>query len=86
MIPVEILEPPDVEQYCTISILGISSMGEAKTLYDLDYTIIRPSALYGNRCISGRVTQKFIENALSGAPLSLEGGGGGKLVKAGNKL
>ena len=35
---------------------------EAKALYDVDYTIIRPSALYGIRCISGRVTQKFIEN------------------------
>ena len=52
---------------------------EAKTLFDLDYTIIRPSALYGIRCISGRVSQKFVENALSGKPLILEGGGGGML-------
>ena len=42
---------------------------EAKTLHDLIYTTIRPSALYGIRCISGRVSQKFIENALEGKPL-----------------
>ena len=33
-------------------------------VFDLNYTIIRPSALYGERCISRRVGQIFIENAL----------------------
>lgn len=47
--------------------------------HSLGTTIIRPSALYGERCISGRVSQKFIENALTGKPLLLEGGGGGRL-------
>jgi nucleoside-diphosphate-sugar epimerase len=42
-------------------------------------TIIRPSALYGERCISRRVSQIFIENALKGKPLLLEGGGQGRL-------
>ena len=41
--------------------------------------IIRPSALYGERCVSRRVSQAFIENALSGRPLRLEGGGEGLL-------
>ena len=41
--------------------------------------VVRPSALYGERCISGRVSQAFIENALSGKPLLLEGGGDGRL-------
>ena len=41
--------------------------------------IIRPSALYGERCVSRRVSQAFIENALSGRPLLLEGGGNGHL-------
>lgn len=45
----------------------------------LGVTIIRPSALYGERCISRRVSQIFIENALSGKPLLLEGGGDGML-------
>ena len=47
--------------------------------YGLATTIIRPSALYGERCISGRVSQKFIESALLGEPLILEGGGDGRL-------
>jgi nucleoside-diphosphate-sugar epimerase len=41
--------------------------------------IVRPSALYGERCISQRVSQAFIENALTGKPLRLEGGGDGRL-------
>lgn len=47
--------------------------------HGLGTTIVRPSALYGERCISRRVSQVFIENALSGKPLLLEGGGDGRL-------
>jgi len=47
--------------------------------YGLGCTIVRPSALYGERCISRRVSQVFIENALTGKPLLLEGGGDGRL-------
>jgi nucleoside-diphosphate-sugar epimerase len=47
--------------------------------YGTGCTIIRPSALYGERCISRRVSQVFIENALTGKPLLLEGGGDGRL-------
>ena len=43
--------------------------------HGLGVTVIRPSALYGDRCISRRVRQVFIENALNGKPLLLEGGG-----------
>ena len=46
---------------------------------DLGVCIIRPSALYGERCVSRRVSQAFIENALVGRPLLLEGGGAGQL-------
>ncbi len=42
-------------------------------------SIIRPSALYGERCVSRRVSQIFIENAMTGKPLLLEGGGDGRL-------
>lgn len=45
----------------------------------LGISIIRPSALYGERCKSRRVSQVFIENALTGKPLRLEGGGSGRL-------
>jgi len=47
--------------------------------YGTGCTIIRPSALYGERCISRRVSQVFIENALTQKPLLLEGGGDGRL-------
>jgi nucleoside-diphosphate-sugar epimerase len=41
----------------------------------LNYTIVRPQALYGERCISRRVVQCFIEAALGGAPLRIAGDG-----------
>ena len=44
-------------------------------VFGLPYTIIRPSALYGQRCISGRVVQKFIEAALKGEKLNVVGDG-----------
>lgn len=44
-------------------------------VFDLPYTIIRPSALYGERCVSRRVGQAFIENALRGQDLSINGDG-----------
>ena len=44
-------------------------------VFDLPYTIIRPSALYGERCISRRVGQIFIENALSGKEIIVNGDG-----------
>ena len=43
-------------------------------VFGLPYTIVRPSALYGERCVSRRVGQAFIENALRGRP----GGMGGR--------
>lgn len=44
-------------------------------VFDLPYTIIRPSALYGERCVSRRVGQAFIENALVGEDLVVNGDG-----------
>ena len=48
-------------------------------VFDLPYTIIRPSALYGPRCISRRVGQVFIENALQGLTVSMHGDGSDRL-------
>ena len=48
-------------------------------VFDLPYTIIRPSALYGPRCVSRRVGQIFIENAFLGKNLRIEGDGKEKL-------
>lgn len=75
----EEIRPQPKGVYANGKYIGERMVREAKTLFDIEYTIIRPSALYGIRCISGRVSQKFVENALSGKPLILEGGGGGML-------
>ena len=48
-------------------------------VFDLPYTIIRPSALYGERCISRRVGQIFIENAIQNKPIVIDGDGSDKL-------
>jgi len=41
--------------------------------YGIDYTIIRPSAVYGPMDINRRVVQIFVENAIDGKELILEG-------------
>ena len=48
-------------------------------VFDLPYSIIRPSALYGERCVSRRVGQIFIENALSGKDINIAGDGSDRL-------
>ena len=48
-------------------------------VFNLPYTILRPSALYGERCISRRVGQIFIENALFDKELIINGDGKEKL-------
>lgn len=40
-------------------------------VFDLPYVIVRPSALYGPRCVSRRVLQVFIESALKGETLKV---------------
>ena len=47
---------------------------DAADFEGFDYTIVRPSALYGERCISGRVVQRFIEAGLAGQPLTVSPG------------
>ncbi len=47
--------------------------------FSLPYTIVRPSALYGERCVSRRVGQAFIENAIRGIPLTINGDGSDSL-------
>jgi len=48
-------------------------------VFNLPYTIVRPSALYGERCISRRVGQIFIENALFGKEITINGDGSDSL-------
>ena len=44
-------------------------------VFGLKYSIIRPSALYGERCVSRRVSQVFIENAINSRNLEINGDG-----------
>jgi nucleoside-diphosphate-sugar epimerase len=44
-------------------------------VFKLPFTIVRPSALYGERCVSRRVGQIFIENALDGVEITINGKG-----------
>jgi nucleoside-diphosphate-sugar epimerase len=70
------------DRHCEpIGIYGALKYGGEKLViaynqvFDLPYTIVRPSALYGERCVSRRVGQAFIENALRGMDLSVNGDG-----------
>lgn len=47
--------------------------------YDFPYVIIRPSAVYGPTDSNHRVSQLFVDRALSGEPLILHNGGKSKL-------
>ncbi len=48
-------------------------------VFKLPYTIVRPSALYGERCVSRRVGQVFIENAMRGLEVRINGDGSDRL-------
>jgi nucleoside-diphosphate-sugar epimerase len=72
----------DEETVCEpLGIYGALKYGAEKIIiaynqvFKLPYTIIRPSALYGERCVSRRVGQIFIENALMGQPIKMSNGG-----------
>ena len=64
-----------IGMYGTLKEAGEKILKAYHHVYDLPYTIVRPSALYGPRCISRRVCQIFIENALAGKELCINGDG-----------
>ena len=65
--------------YANTKYMGERLMRTYNHQHGIGTCIIRPSALYGERCVSRRVSQIFIENAMLGKPLLLEGGGDGRL-------
>jgi nucleoside-diphosphate-sugar epimerase len=65
--------------YGALKLCGETIVKSYNQVFDLPYTIIRPSALYGERCVSRRVGQVFIENALCGKPIYLTGDGSDQL-------
>lgn len=48
-------------------------------VFGVPYTIVRPSALYGERCVSRRVAQAFVENAIRGLDVTINGDGNDSL-------
>jgi nucleoside-diphosphate-sugar epimerase len=65
--------------YGALKLAGEKMVIAYQQVFNLPYTIIRPSALYGPRCVSRRVGQIFIENALHDEPLRVDGDGAEKL-------
>jgi nucleoside-diphosphate-sugar epimerase len=65
--------------YGALKLAGEKIVIAYKQVFDLDYTIIRPSALYGPGCVSRRVSQVFIESALVGDTLRVDGEGDERL-------
>ncbi|MDQ3336710.1 MAG: NAD(P)-dependent oxidoreductase [Myxococcota bacterium] len=64
-----------------IGIYGALKLGGEKIViaynqvFGMPYTIIRPSALYGPRCVSRRVGQVYVESAIAGGKLRVDGDG-----------
>lgn len=65
--------------YGALKVAGEKIVIAYQQVFNLPYTIIRPSALYGPRCVSRRVGQVFIETALKGETLRVDGDGTEKL-------
>ncbi len=65
--------------YGTLKLAGEKIVIAYNQVFGLSYTIVRPSALYGPGCVSRRVGQIFIENAMAGLPMKIEGDGLEKL-------
>jgi len=65
--------------YGALKVAGERIVVAYDQVFGLQYTIVRPSALYGPRCISRRVGQLFIEDALAGDSLRIQGDGSDRL-------
>jgi nucleoside-diphosphate-sugar epimerase len=71
------LEPMGI--YGALKVAGEKLVIAYHQVFGLPYTIVRPSALYGPRCVSRRVGQIFIESAINGATLRVDGDGSERL-------
>ncbi len=65
--------------YGSLKMMGEILIKSYNQVFDLPYTIIRPSALYGERCVSRRVGQIFIENAIQNKKITINGSGKAQL-------
>ncbi|MFT3694664.1 MAG: NAD(P)-dependent oxidoreductase [Kofleriaceae bacterium] len=65
--------------YGALKLAGEKIVIAYNQVFGLPYTIIRPSALYGARCVSRRVGQVYIEAAMTGGTLRVDGDGGERI-------
>ena len=65
--------------YGALKVAGEKMVIAYQQVFELPYTILRPSALYGPRCVSRRVGQIFIEDALNDDKLRVDGSGDERL-------
>ena len=65
--------------YGALKLAGEIIVKSYGSVFNLPYTIVRPSALYGERCVSRRVGQIFIESALTNKPIIIKGDGSEEL-------
>ena len=65
--------------YGSLKLSGELIVKAYNQIFDLPYTIIRPSALYGERCVSRRVGQIFLENAIQKLDIIVNGDGNERL-------
>lgn len=65
--------------YAALKLAGERLVIAYNQVFGLPYTILRPSALYGERCVSRRVGQAFIENAIRGQAVTVNGDGSDRL-------
>ena len=59
--------------YAVLKHVGERILAETAEHTNLNFSVVRPSALYGERCISRRVSQIFLENAFAGRQLVFNG-------------
>ena len=65
--------------YGSLKLSGEHIIKAYNQVFGVPYSIIRPSALYGERCVSRRVGQIFIENAIQAMDITINGSGEEKL-------
>lgn len=73
----DILKPKGI--YGCLKYCGELMVKAYNQVFDMPYIIIRPSALYGERCVSRRVIQVFIENIMEGKEITIAGDGSEKI-------
>lgn len=73
-------EPPEpINIYGGTKLCGEILVKVYSEQFGINYTIIRPSAVYGPTDVNQRVSQIFIENAYAGKPITIHDGGKSRL-------